>query len=69
MERLRKAHALHQLPPSDPGGLIAALERLLQSSVPGSPTILDELKLSGKVDAAVDEVWNNRSDSCVLIFD
>lgn len=59
MERLQRhmAHAPHQLAPNDAGGLVAALEQVLQSgSAPGRPAILDELRLSGKMDAAVDKV-------------
>ncbi|KAJ5752422.1 hypothetical protein N7520_009339 [Penicillium odoratum] len=56
MERQGKAHGRHQLPQSDPGSLILALERLLQSSVQSSPTIVEELKLSETADAAVDEM-------------
>ncbi|KAJ5687629.1 hypothetical protein N7536_010248 [Penicillium majusculum] len=56
MERLKKAHTSQQLSQSDPGCLIVALERMLQSSAQGNPTILDELKLSENADAAVDEM-------------
>jgi len=61
MERLNKAQ-IHSHPfQSEAPNLITAFEWLLESSGQGNPSILEELRLSGKIEAAQDEVSEQSS--------
>lgn len=56
IERLNKTQLPNQPLQSEPANFITALECLLESRGQGNLNILEELKISGKVEAALDEV-------------
>lgn len=56
IERLNKTQMPNRPLQSEPANFITAFESLIESRGQGNLNVLEELKMSGKVEAALDEV-------------